>query len=175
MGGFAYSLNVPQTVIGSFVAVYLYTTRYELAEGEVHLDPRTLYGGFGALATVAVLSATVGLLLMKRKYWSTFISFQTGWELNQAYFFANEGNDRNRVAIFDTHLSHWKSIVPQVQAWTKANWGKWEETKPAWWTDSQKRMIPAEFYPETEEVRELRPSTIGEQLRRISRKSVKQS
>ena len=171
MGGFAYSLNVALTLVGSFVAVYAFGELHEPSEDtENPLDSGTLYQVVGALSTVAVFSAASGMLSMKPKYRVTFFSHETGYRYTQSAFVDNEGDDFIRSVTYACQLRHWKSIVPQVQTWTRESWATWEETKPEWWTEALKRSIPAEFLPLNVAKGAQRPSTLGDVTRASMKK-----
>ena len=50
-------------------------------------------------------------------------------------------------AAFNCHESHTASVRDDVKVWVHANWYRWEEEKPAWWTDAMKGSIPNDMLP----------------------------
>ena len=44
-------------------------------------------------------------------------------------------------------MSHWKGIEDEVRDFTLANWERWEEEKPEWWTQKLKARVPDRFMP----------------------------
>ena len=50
-------------------------------------------------------------------------------------------------AAFGCHESHTASVRDDVKEWVQANWYRWEEEKPEWWTDAMKGSIPNDMLP----------------------------
>jgi hypothetical protein len=128
----------------------------------LRLDDGTLYGVLGALLCAWLLALFAFFYNIKRSYWATFYSTRTGCQQAMSYFLENEDNDEKRANIFSDHSDLWKSISGDVEAWTLANWGKWEEEKPAWFNESFKESVPDKFIPKTSrnEVGKVRGNSI---------------
>ena len=76
----------------------------------------------------------VFLLLIKRKYCKTFVSFQSGNDYVQNFFLKKQNTDERRASIVKKSGRLWQSIRPQVCEWLKENWPRWVEEKPEWFT-----------------------------------------
>ena len=74
----------------------------------------------------------------------TFWSTRTGWRHSQGYFLDNI-KDSHRILVFECNRSQWRSIEAAVNEWTHANWARWEEEKPEWFTEQIISMVPDEF------------------------------
>ena len=81
------------------------------------------------------------------EYRKTFLSLQSSWENSQAFFLDNEDDDARRSCVFDTGVYHWRSLEDEVRGWTFANWRRWEEEKPAWFTPLRIASIPDSYIP----------------------------
>jgi hypothetical protein len=90
---------------------------------------------------------------IEKNYWHTFFDFKTGVEFS-VHSFKNAPNDAAKAAIaFGRSKRHWVSIEAEVRAWIEANWERWQNGKPGWFTDSLKEKVPLEFIPTTEDAR----------------------
>ena len=110
------------------------------------LDDTTIYSVLGALLGTWLLSVFLFFFKMKPKYWVTFYSTRTGCQQAMSIFLEN-GNDASRSLIFRKHTDLWKKIERDVKEWTFANWSKWEEEKPEWFTDAFKESVPNHMIP----------------------------
>ncbi|GMI27434.1 hypothetical protein TeGR_g5859, partial [Tetraparma gracilis] len=113
-----------------------------------------------------IFAFAVLLSLMKKKYWSTFWSMETGSEWVQSYFLQG-GSDSIKMNVLTLNKGKWKAIEPQVKEWVGERWMGWERDKPDWFTDNWKAKVPADWVPkegkeEHERVKE------GERRRRIA-------
>ena len=87
VGGLQYTLAILLTFIGSFAAVHIYSEMYVPSiDDKVPLNVNYLYALVAGLTTIAVASAAVALKTMNRKYWPTFYSTKTGWQISQSFF-----------------------------------------------------------------------------------------
>jgi hypothetical protein len=137
------------SLAASLVATRVYYASLDEGEEEVMEEGRawTIVGALGGSWTV---SFACFLLLMKREYWATFFSTQTGHAWIR-HFFLEGTTDAVKARTLNCNTVHWVSIRDDVKAWTLGEWERWEQEKPAWFTDAWKDkvdddMIPAEFW-----------------------------
>ncbi len=110
---------------------------------------------------VALLVAVVGLsLTIKREYFHTFVSLQTGCAFAQSPFLDNEGDDAKRVHIFLFNERQWQAIRDRVREWVLGMYVVWKALMPSWFTTDLRSRIPDEFMP-TQVVRELNAQAPG--------------
>jgi hypothetical protein len=130
--------------VAAFGSVALYTAYYA---GEAKLEASTLYIVVSALAATWAVSFCVLLLTMERKYVKTFFAIQTGGEFIMNHFLDNAGNDELQVQIFSYNQELWRPIRPQAAAWLRSRFKTWKRDKPAWFTDTLRKSIPADMLP----------------------------
>jgi hypothetical protein len=145
LGGAYFSFNLMTTQISVPVIGYLYHKHYD---GEDKIDETLTWV---TVATLLVLWFVIFTFLIfyviVPSYRKTFFSFQTGFQMSQSYFIDNEGDDATRTLIFTTSVAHWKGIENEVREWTNANWRRWEDDKPAWFTPFVIASIPDSYIP----------------------------
>ena len=140
-----FSFNLLTTQLSVPVIVYLYNKHYD-AEDEI--DATTTWAIAGTLLTLWLITFSFLIFyIIVPEYRKTFFSFQTGWEKSQAFFLDNEDDEARRVVLFDSNIHHWRSLEDEVREWTFANWQRWEEEKPAWFTPFRIASIPDDFIP----------------------------
>jgi hypothetical protein len=130
-------------LVASFVATRFYFTSLE--EGDAVMDESVAWAIVGGLSGLLVSFQTCFLLLMKRKYVSTFFSTQTGYQYVQSKFL-REG-DENKKAVFKYNKKLWLSIRDDVKEWTLENWERWEEEQPEWFSDAWKAGVDDDMIP----------------------------
>jgi hypothetical protein len=105
----------------------------------------------------SVLCAFMGLWLactllffskIKREYWSTFYSWESGRQNSMAYFLDN-ANDVARKQIFRRSQDLWSDIRDDVKSWTLKNWNAWVENPPDWFSDAFKESVPDDMIPKS--------------------------
>uniref|UniRef100_A0A7S2QX38 Uncharacterized protein n=1 Tax=Triparma pacifica TaxID=91992 RepID=A0A7S2QX38_9STRA len=101
---------------------------------------------------------------INREYIGTFISLQTGKELNQTNFKA--GDDRMRANIFELTTHYWVGIEDDMKCWVQQNWRRWMIETPEWLDDAMKARIPIEWIPNAGDRK--RESVRRSSLRRVS-------
>ena len=99
---------------------------------------------------------------IENTYRSTFISLEKGTDYTVKCFKETSEDSIKGFAVFTNSKHHWISIEDEVKAWVEANWERWEEEKPEWFTDALKAQVPVEFIPATGDARRR------ESLRRAS-------
>ena len=138
----------------------MYNSHYA---GENEVPGSTIYSFLGVLLGTWAFSAFFFFYKIKRRYWSTFYSTNTGCQLTMSYFLGHV-DDATKSLVFARHIDHWKKIAKEVKAWTLANWRRWEEEKPEWFTEHFKESVPDEFIPKMS-LEELNKKGGGERRR----------
>jgi hypothetical protein len=101
--------------LSCIVSVVLYD-RYFV--GDAKISGPLLYGTVGALVAVWLVAFCAFLLIIKREYVHTFVSFQSGSDYVVSYFRDNVDESR-RIQVFYCNELMWGSIRPAVRAWVR--------------------------------------------------------
>jgi hypothetical protein len=51
------------------------------------------------------------------------------------------------MGIFTFNEVKWRSYKEEVREFTHANWARWKEEQPAWFTEEVMQRVPVEFIP----------------------------
>jgi hypothetical protein len=129
----------------SFVATSVYYASLEEGEDAV-MDESVAWTIVGGLSGLGISFFACFLLLMKRKYVSTFFSTETGYAWVQSYFVSGQ-TDEVKKHIFEHNKKQWLSIRGDVKAWTLENWERWEEEKPEFFNDAFKAALDDDMIP----------------------------
>jgi hypothetical protein len=141
VGGMYWMLGFVLTM-GSLPVAIILAERVDVAEGMLKLAWRVV----GIFIPCTVVLLAFFFFNIKKKYWSTFLSFQRGKDLTVKNF--REGSDAVKAKYtFQYSKRHWKSIEVEVRAWVEANWVRWEEEKPDWFDDAMRARVPVEYIP----------------------------
>ena len=81
----------------------------------------------------------------------TFMSLETGRNYDMDKFVSAE-DDAERSLIFTKNMRLWSEIREDVQQWVRENWWRWEDERPAWFSDRIKGLVPPEMVPEEDDV-----------------------
>ena len=163
MGGAYFCFDVVANQISCWVAASLYIS---FSVGPSKLSASTIYTFLGALLALWLASTFAFFYKIKRKYWSTFYSLETGGQNARAYFLDND-DDGAKSIIFKRSPVLWSQIEGQVKAWTLAKWSEWEEQKPEWFTEAFKESVPDEMIPKSA-LKEMNKKAKGGNRRRSS-------
>ena len=71
--------------------------------GENKIDATTIYVFLAALQILWVLTVCAFFMKIKREYWGTFFSTQSGRQNTMSYFLDNK-DDATRVKVFEDHV-----------------------------------------------------------------------
>ena len=146
LGGAYYCFDVVVNQISCWVSASLFIDNFE---GDSKLDGSTIFLFLGVLLSLWLSSAFLFFYKIKREYWTTFYSLETGGQNARAYFLEND-DDGKKSLIFKRSRALWKEIEGEVKAWTLSKWSEWEEKKPEWFTDNFKESVPDEMIPQNE-------------------------
>ena len=146
LGGCWFLVSMLVSMVGSGASVYLYSTHYEGAD---KLNRETLQTVLGVLGTVWVSSAFAFVSVMNRKYLSTFYNLDTASDYKRKCFLsAREDQDDLKSKLLTDHPDIYRSWGDELlKPWTLTNWDRWEEEKPAWFTDTWIDNVPNDYIP----------------------------
>jgi hypothetical protein len=143
MGGSYFAFNMIASQVSCWIAASLYVANYT---GKNKLDDITIYAFIGALQVVWALALVLFSSKIKRAYWKTFYSTQSGRQCTMACFLDNE-DDASRMIIFSSHEDLYSDIKDELKEYTLKNWARWEMEKSAWFDDNLKALVPDEYIP----------------------------
>ena len=144
-GGLMWFSSLLYSMVESLVSVYLYSNNYE---DDSKLDTETLRAFILSLY-MWLISAVSFVGCMKREYLHTFYNADTANE-NERKRFAGlrEDQDDLKSKAFNQHpdlYAGWGDDL--VKSWTLKNWDRWEEEKPAWFTEKWISQVLNHFIP----------------------------
>ena len=61
--------------------------------------------------------------------------------------FLDSEDDYVRLLIFGKNRVHWRPLEAEIKEFTFANWGRWVDEKPDWFTPAMIATVPDEFVP----------------------------
>ena len=93
-----------------------------------------------------VISFTLFMVKIDRKYVKTFYTTETGHAKAKRYFLEGE-DDYTKVQILRRNKYQWTSIRLQVAEWLDENWDKWEREKPDWFNTTFISRIDDDIMP----------------------------
>jgi hypothetical protein len=149
MGGFYFSINMVLSQIGCWIAAYLYlykSSSFRNNERDGMIPDSSIFNVLALLCSAWFLAVILFFYMIKRPYWNTFYSTNTGCQQAMSYFLDND-DDAKKALIFTRHTDLWKPIEKEVMAWTHANWKRWKVEKPDWFTERFIKKVPDEFIP----------------------------
>jgi hypothetical protein len=165
-----------------FVSVRVY-----VSSGFTDLPERTLWISAGSLFTAWALTyvarahqrsnaTTLTVFLARRyiilacmvkpEYRYLFYTAETGVEYTRTEFISAE-TDQRKMLIFARHGVKWAYYKDEVREFTLANWARWKEEQPSWFTEEVIQRVPDSFIPAAE-VAALNAAARGGQRRRSS-------
>jgi hypothetical protein len=104
--------------------------------------------------------------MVKPEYRHLFYTAETAVEYAHAQFVDAE-TDEAKMFIFAFNEVKWRSYKCEVRDFTHANWARWKEETPAWFTEEVIARVPDEFIP-VAEVAALNAAAPGGKRRRSS-------
>ena len=153
--------NQLATFVSVFASVYLYTSM-----GYDHLPARLLWISAGSISAAWALAYLSLMLMVKPEWRSSFWSTRTTLDEARTTFYECE-TEEEKMGIFGLHRSKWESFRDEVRDFTHANWARWKEEQPSWFTEEVIQRVPDEFIPAAE-VAALNAAARGGQRRRSS-------
>jgi hypothetical protein len=86
------------------------------------------------------------VLLVKPEYRHLFYTTETAVQYIRAEHSSAE-TDEIRMHIFAYNEVKWRSYRGEVRDFTLANWARWHDERPAWFTEEVIQRVPDEFIP----------------------------
>ena len=128
------------------MSVYAYSNYYNRDE---KIDSKTLQTVLGSLVAIWFISAVAFALVIKREYLHTFYDMDTASTYNRKWFsLLKEDQDDEKKGVLSLHPDVYKAWGDElIKPWTISNWNRWEEEKPAWFTDKWIEGVPNEYIP----------------------------
>ena len=133
--------NQLTTFASVFASVYLYTSM-----GYDHLPARLLWISAGSISAAWALAYLSLMLMVKPEWRSSFWSTRTTLDEARTTFYECE-TEEEKMGIFGLHRSKWESFRDEVRDFTHANWARWKDEKPAWFTEEVIQRVPDGFIP----------------------------
>jgi hypothetical protein len=62
--------------------------------------------------------------------------------------FVSAETDEKKMDIFRRNVVKWRSYKNEVLEFTHANWARWKEEQPPWFTEEVIQRVPDEYVPE---------------------------
>ena len=97
----------------------------------VKLSEEHLKASVGSLISIFLISFTLFVLKIERKYLWTFFSTETGHAKAKRLHRTGK-NDFEKSLIVGNNKRQWMSIRGEVAEWLDQNWDRWERDKPDW-------------------------------------------
>jgi hypothetical protein len=144
VGGLYYSVNTVTAFLATFGAIYIFFEKN--SEVDARLE-KVVWMIAIALGVVFVLSFTVFLFLIDRKYLQTFYSPETTHEWVQSYYLEGTTDEVRYGELVHYNPNCWKSIRSEVKADMLEKWEGWEANKPAWFDDMFMSNVDDEMVP----------------------------
>jgi hypothetical protein len=106
------------------------TTAFTNSTGAKLTDSQ-LRVSIGSLFLIFLISFSIFMVKIDRKYVKTFFSTETGHAKAKRQFLEGK-DDFAKSQIVRRNKRLWTSIRPRVAEWLDANWDHWESEKPDW-------------------------------------------
>jgi len=134
LGGLYWTVNIFLALLASFVCVWV--------GGGGGMEWMLV----GAASGAFTLSFGLFLLLMKKEYRSSFFDTKTGKQWAMDFFLKGE-DDKAKQNVLGCNKKMWRAIRGEVKEWVGANWWRWEEDRPEWFTVSWVAKVPDDMIP----------------------------
>ena len=138
LGGLYWTVNMFVALLASFACVWI-------GEGG-----RTELVLVGAASVVWILVFGLFLLLMKKEYRGTFYCTRTGNQRAMGYFLDGK-TDETKAVVLTHNKKQWRAIREDVKEWVQANWWRWEEEKPEWYSLAWQSQVPKDWIDNADE------------------------
>ena len=107
------------------------TSTNSTATASTRISSEQLKASIVSLITIFLISFTLFMLKMERKYVWTFFSTETGHGKAKRLFRTGK-TDFEKSLITTNNKRLWTSIQGEVAEWLDLNWDRWERDKPDW-------------------------------------------
>jgi hypothetical protein len=105
--------------------------------------------------------------MVKPEYRFLFYTAETAVQHGRKKFAGAESTEEMKMQIFTYHAETWSAYEGEVRELTTANWARWKEEQPAWFTEEVIQRVPDDFIP-VAELAQLNAAARGGRRRRSS-------
>jgi hypothetical protein len=162
LGGLYWTLNIVLAIVSSFGSVKLHFSMTPV-DTTGDLVENTSYLFLTTLSVALVAGFGIFMTLIKAKYRRTFYSLTTAHEAVQARFL-NGDTDQVKADIVKKNRHCWEPIRPQVVEFFHANWDKWKQEHPDWFTENFVAKVDDDLIPAAA-LRDLKVQSGGQRRR----------
>ena len=110
------------------------TSTNSTADSATKFTEEQLKASVGSLFAVFIISFTLFMVKIERKYVKTFFATETAHAKVKRNFVEGK-DDFAKSQIFRRQKRQWMSIRPQVGEWLDQNWDIWEREQPDWFNE----------------------------------------
>ena len=134
-GGMIWSLSLVFALVSCFACGWVYV-QDDGSEGGNRLRGGLVWTLISGLSGLFVASSLVFLAVINREFMHTFTSTDTAATYNRKWFTGiGDGDDESKSQVFGVHPLGRMSFEKEIRAWTMNGWERFEQEKPAWFTD----------------------------------------
>jgi hypothetical protein len=157
VGGAYFAFTLIETQVGCYFASRFYLQNREVEEDEssIGFDEKTVKTILIAMYVAWVVAS--GLVLSTSNWdvigslWDTRTNAQylkdVWWNNDNRTDMTQDHKDNLKVSLSTLYRGSWSAYEDDVRAYLAANWERFEEEKPKWWTKSMKSQIPDDLLP----------------------------
>ena len=144
LGGLYFSLNTVITIAVLFISLGLAEDSKSFPPNKIQLLWR-----IGTVLTVTLTTLFfIFIANIQKRYIPTFWSIMTGKELAFKQFTEAESDSIKARCVFHINKMLYQKFKGDIQTWVDANWTRWEDEKPEWFTELLDfGAIPEEMKP----------------------------
>ncbi|GMI04882.1 hypothetical protein TrVE_jg12127 [Triparma verrucosa] len=144
LGGLYFSLNTVITIAVLFISLGLAEDSKTFPPNKIQLLWR-----IGTVLTVTLTTFFfIFIANIQKRYIHTFWSIMTGKELAFKQFTEAESDSIKARCVFHINKMLYQKFKGDIQTWVDANWTRWEDEKPEWFTELLDfGAIPEEMKP----------------------------
>ena len=146
MGGFYFLVSILISLASSFVSSHIYSKHYE---GDDKLDANTLQTILTVMSAIWITSLITFVSVINKKYLRTFYNLDTASQYSRKIVLnCREDQDEYKSGALTEHPDIYAAWGDELlKPWTLENWNRWEEEKPAWFTDAWIDNVPNHYIP----------------------------
>ena len=144
MSGAYYSLNMLWSQVFPFIAVEIYVRYNDDADFRLSADDLRMVPI--VLSLVWAASALTVAASIKRKFWRTFYSTETGPQY-ATLTFREANDDEGRFLLLQAHSSYIAPIRNEMKTWLVERYPIWQLEHPPWFNDAAVAKIPDDMLP----------------------------
>jgi hypothetical protein len=112
-----------------------------------NLDESTAWALVSSLCGAWILVFLLFLVLMSSSHRHTFYSTQTSKAWVCSHFTKEGATDASKMGIHKKRRRLWTHLRPEVKEWTLANWARFEQEDPAWFSPALIANVDDDMIP----------------------------